>query len=92
MRLGEILLERRLITPEDLSRALDLQRERPGEKIGKILVDLGFVAARDVLSALAQQLQVPVVSIDSAPPASPAPASPGVASLPSVNPGAPRPG
>ena len=71
MRLGEILLERRLITQEDLSRALELQRERSGEKLGKILVDLGFVAARDVLAALGHQLQVPVVTIDGAPPASP---------------------
>jgi general secretion pathway protein E len=71
MRLGEILLDRRLITQEDLSRALDLQRERQGEKIGKILVDLGFVAARDVLAALGHQLQVPVLAIDGAPPASP---------------------
>ena len=49
MRLGEILIERRLITQEDLDRALELQRER-GDKLGKILVDLGFVAMRDVLA------------------------------------------
>ena len=71
MRLGEILLERKLITGEDLDRALELQRERPGEKIGKILVDLGFIAMRDVLSALAEQLQVPLLQIDSAPATSP---------------------
>ncbi len=69
MRLGEILLERRLITQEDLSRALELQRERPGDKIGKILVDLGFAAQRDILSALSQQLDVPVLAIEG-PPAS----------------------
>ena len=56
MRLGEILMERRQITQEDLDRALELQRER-GDKLGKILVDLGFVAQRDVLCALAEQLQ-----------------------------------
>jgi len=66
MRLGEILIERRQITQEDLDRALELQRER-GDKIGKILVDLGFVAQRDVLSALAEQLQVPILSIDGPP-------------------------
>src|ERR1700723_3612962 len=71
MRLGEILLERKLITGEDLDRALELQRERPGEKIGKILVDLGFIAMRDVLSALAEQLQVPLLQIDAAPATSP---------------------
>src|ERR1700722_12072532 len=71
MRLGEILLERKLITGEDLDRALELQRERPGEKIGKILVDLGFIAMRDVLSALAEQLQVPLLVIDAPPATSP---------------------
>jgi general secretion pathway protein E len=70
MRLGEILIERRQITQEDLDRALELQRER-GDKIGKILVDLGFVAQRDILSALAEQLQVPVLSIDAPPAVSP---------------------
>jgi general secretion pathway protein E len=70
MRLGEMLIERKLITTEDLDRALELQRER-GEKIGKILVDLGFVAARDVIAALSEQLSIPLVTLDSAPPASP---------------------
>ena len=50
MRLGEILIERKLITPDDLARALDIQKERSGEKLGKILVDLGFIATRDVTS------------------------------------------
>jgi general secretion pathway protein E len=71
MRLGEILIERKLITEEDLARALELQRERPGDKLGKILVDLGFVAHREVLSALAEQLKVPVMAIDGPPAVSP---------------------
>jgi general secretion pathway protein E len=70
MRLGEILIERRLITLEDLDRALELQRER-GDKLGKILIDLGFVAQRDVLLALSQQLEVPMVSIEGPPAVSP---------------------
>ncbi|HEX8984360.1 MAG TPA: ATPase, T2SS/T4P/T4SS family, partial [Bryobacteraceae bacterium] len=70
MRLGEILIERRLIGPEDLERALELQKER-GEKIGKILVDLGFIAARDVLAALSEQLDMPVAALDGPPPAIP---------------------
>src|SRR4051812_16292161 len=70
MRLGEILIERRLIAPEDLDRALELQRER-GDKLGRILVDLGFVAARDVISALSEQLQIPVITIDGPPAVSP---------------------
>jgi general secretion pathway protein E len=66
MRLGEILVERRLVTPEEVDRALEIQKER-GEKIGKILVDLGFVAMRDVLAALSDQLSIPLVSIDGPP-------------------------
>jgi len=70
MRLGEILIERRLITQEDLDRALELQRER-GDKLGKILVDLGFIAMRDVLAALSEQLQVPLLALDGPPATSP---------------------
>ena len=70
MRLGEILIERKLITSEDLDRALELQKER-GDKIGKTLVDMGFVAMRDVLAALAEQLDVPLVTIEGPPVVSP---------------------
>ena len=70
MRLGEMLVARQLIGPEDLERALEIQKER-GEKIGKVLIELGFVAARDVLAALSEQLDIPVVTFDGAPPAIP---------------------
>jgi general secretion pathway protein E len=70
MRLGEILIQRKLITDEDLERALELQKER-GDKIGKTLVDMGFIAMRDVLAALAEQLQVRLVTIDAPPVVSP---------------------
>ena len=70
MRLGEILLAKNQISTEDLEKALELQRER-GEKIGKILVDLGFIAQRDVLAALSEQLQLPLVAIEGAPFTSP---------------------
>ncbi|HSM77870.1 MAG TPA: ATPase, T2SS/T4P/T4SS family, partial [Bryobacteraceae bacterium] len=70
MRLGELLIERKQITQEDLDRALELQKER-GEKLGKVLVDLGFIAMRDVLAALSAQLGVPLVSIDGPPAVSP---------------------
>jgi general secretion pathway protein E len=66
MRLGEILIERKLISEEDLTRALELQKER-GDKIGKTLVDMGFIAMRDVLAALSDQLDVPLVSIEGPP-------------------------
>ena len=69
-RLGEMLISRGLISKEDLERGLELQRER-GDKLGKILVDLGFLATRDLLGALSEQLATPLAAIDGPPPAAP---------------------
>lgn len=69
-RLGEILISRQLLSPDDLDKALELQKER-GEKIGRILVDSGFCASRDVLTALSDQLGLPLVSIEGPPAVSP---------------------
>ena len=69
-RIGEILLERGKVQPDEIERALELQHER-GDKLGKILVDMGLVAQRDVLAAISDQLGIPLVTVDGAPPASP---------------------
>jgi general secretion pathway protein E len=69
-RLGEMLIERRQIEQEDLDRALEIQKER-SDKLGKILVDLGFIATRDVLAALSEQLAVPLAALDGPPPSAP---------------------
>ncbi len=69
-RIGEILIARQKIEPDELERALELQRER-GDKLGKILVDMGLIAQRDVLAALSDQLGIPLVTIDAPPPAAP---------------------
>jgi len=69
-RIGEILLERGKVQPDEIERALELQQER-GDKLGKILVDMGLVAQRDVLAALSDQLGIQLVTVDGAPPASP---------------------
>ncbi|MBI5280709.1 MAG: Flp pilus assembly complex ATPase component TadA [Candidatus Solibacter usitatus] len=66
MRLGEILIERGQLSPEDLERALEMQSER-GDKLGRILVDLGFAAQRDIVSALSEQLAIPVAKIEGPP-------------------------
>ncbi len=56
---GELLQERGLISGEDLNNALSLQGDG-SDRIGKILTDLGFVAERDVLSVLSEQIDVPI--------------------------------
>jgi general secretion pathway protein E len=63
-----MLIERGQIEAEDLERALELQQER-GDKLGKILVDMGFIALRDVLAALSEQLNIPLATLDEPPPA-----------------------
>jgi general secretion pathway protein E len=70
MRLGEILIARGKIEQEDVDRALELQRER-GDKIGKIFVDMGLLAQRDMLAALSDQLDIPLVAVDGEPPSAP---------------------
>jgi general secretion pathway protein E len=69
-RLGEMLIARGKIEPDELERALELQRER-GDKIGKIMVDMGLIAQRDMLAALSEQLGIPLVSVDQPPPSAP---------------------
>jgi general secretion pathway protein E len=56
-RLGEMLIAKGLLDTDDLEKALELQKER-NDRIGRILVDLGFVAPRDVLTTLAEQLNL----------------------------------
>ena len=53
--LGEFLLEKEVITPDQLEEALTKQREAPGKKLGQILLELGNVSARDLDEALALQ-------------------------------------
>jgi general secretion pathway protein E len=65
-----MLIERALIGPEDLERALELQRER-GDKIGKILVDMGYLAQRDLLIVLSAQLGLPLAQLSGPPAAAP---------------------
>ncbi len=57
-RLGEILLEQKLLSQEDLERSLQLQRQTQGrEKLGDILVRLGFVSDSDLYGALLTQYE-----------------------------------
>jgi general secretion pathway protein E len=61
--LGQLLVDRGLISEEDLKNALALQQERR-DKLGRILVDLGYVAEREVLNVLSEQLKVPLFTAE----------------------------
>ena len=60
--LGSRLLERGLLSAEDLERALDEQR-RTGEFLGAVLTRLGMVPSEQLLPILAEQLGMPYVRL-----------------------------
>jgi glycosyltransferase XagB len=62
LRIGEMLLLRSIVTPEMIEEACEEQR-RTGSRVGEILVHNGAVAERDLISALAEQLQIPLVDV-----------------------------
>ena len=62
IRLGEILLQQKLLTEEQLTAALDEQK-RSGRKLGRIFIDAGYVTEEQIGSALARQLQVPSINL-----------------------------
>jgi len=61
-KLGEILIASGLITQEQLTEGLGLQKQA-GKKIGETLVDIGYITESDVYGALGEQLGVPYVSL-----------------------------
>jgi len=64
VRLGDLLLERQLVTREQLEQALASQRERGHKKLlGEVLIDLGFVTEEQIAEALAQAYEVPFARI-----------------------------
>ena len=61
-RLGEILLEKKLISPQALEHAL-LEQRKSGELLGRILIRLGYISERQLLDGLADHLQLPIMSL-----------------------------
>ena len=53
--LGEILIQKREITPEDLEKGLTKQKEEPDKKIGEILIEEKKADSKAVISALRDQ-------------------------------------
>ena len=60
--LGQLLIERLLITEQQLQSALQQQRET-GELLGRILIEIGAATEDDVLAALSTQSGMPMVSL-----------------------------
>jgi hypothetical protein len=62
LRVGEMLVERGVITRDNLDEALARQRES-GQRLGEVLVELGYAMEEDVLNCLALQAGVPYLPL-----------------------------
>ena len=66
-RIGDLLLERGMISEQQISQALEYQRqEQPNRLLGRIFLDLGFVTTDDLVATLADAAGIPFVQIDPA--------------------------
>ena len=62
IRLGDILVGQKIVSQEDLHLALE-QQKRTGRKLGRVLVELGFVSEDQICEAIARQLNIPFVNL-----------------------------
>jgi len=62
--LGEILVERKTLTEEQLREAMSRQ-QRTRKRLGEILMELGFASPDAVLDGLSEQLGVPPTRVNS---------------------------
>ncbi len=62
IRLGELLIEQKVITEAQLNQALGEQK-KTGRKLGRVLTDLGIVQEQQLNDALARHLQIPFVEL-----------------------------
>src|SRR5215213_7670139 len=62
VRIGELLLKEKRITPEQLQEALSYQKANGG-KLGYNLVKLGFVKDEEITALLSKQYGVPSINL-----------------------------
>ncbi|TXT24536.1 MAG: MSHA bioproteinis protein MshE [Gallionellaceae bacterium] len=62
VRLGDLLVQQKLLSQEQLAFALDEQK-RSGRKLGRVLVDNAFVTEDQISDALGRQLDIPHIKL-----------------------------
>jgi MSHA biogenesis protein MshE len=66
LRLGDVLVQQRLISQEQLQQTLDLQRTT-GKKVGRLLIETGIITEELLANGLARQLRIPFVNLKTFP-------------------------
>ncbi|MGF1738447.1 GspE/PulE family protein [Photobacterium satsumensis] len=62
-RLGDLLIEEGIVSPDMLDQALDNQQST-GRKLGDTLISLGFLSEQRMLQFLSRQLDIPLVDLN----------------------------
>ncbi|WP_426104857.1 GspE/PulE family protein [Massilia sp. TSP1-1-2] len=62
VRLGEILVQQKLLSEDQLGLALQDQK-RTGRKLGRVFVESGYVTEEQISGALAKQLDIPYINL-----------------------------
>ncbi|MDD2701136.1 MAG: ATPase, T2SS/T4P/T4SS family [Sideroxydans sp.] len=62
VRLGDLLVQQKLISLDQLQFVLE-QQKRSGRKLGRVLVDNGFISEDQISEALAKQLNIPYINL-----------------------------
>jgi type IV pilus assembly protein PilB len=63
VRMGDLLIERGILTHGQLDECLTLQRSSPGERLGQILLRKGYAKEDDVMSSLAAEYGLEFVRV-----------------------------
>ena len=63
-KIGDVLLEKGLITVEQLEEGLALQRAA-GQRLGELLVEKGYVTDEQMVDAVSERLSIPRISLSS---------------------------
>lgn len=62
-RIGQIFIEKKFISREQLETLLEEQKRRPGELIGMIAESLGMITEEQLIEALAEQMGMQAVTL-----------------------------
>lgn len=63
-RLGDLLVEAGIVTQDQLTQALNVQKtEKKGQRLGVVLMDLGFTDEKHIMKALCSQLKLQPVDL-----------------------------
>lgn len=61
-QIGEILVEKKLVSPGELNRAF-VEHEKNGESLSSALIKMGYISERQLLQPLAEKLNIPFVNL-----------------------------